>query len=159
MQWYQKIDWWNIAFSVFFVFLLYVAFRLVTQSGVTASGISLGDTIIMALATFRLTRLMVYDSITKWVRNLFEDGKPMTFIGTAKTLVNCPWCMGLWFALIVTTVYFTAPILWFFMFVLALSAIASVMQISANAIGWSAEYKKQMVLRTRGDKPTAGTCG
>jgi len=142
----KRIDWWNIAFSLFFILLMYVGYQLVLAAGVRPRYISLWDTTIMALAAFRLTRIVVYDSITKWFRALFDDGKEYTFWGTLKTLVNCPWCMGLWFALVVATAFFTSPFLWFFIFILALGGVASFIQIVANLIGWSAEHGKKKAL-------------
>ncbi|XKT74401.1 MAG: DUF1360 domain-containing protein [Patescibacteria group bacterium UBA2163] len=141
----RRIDWWNLFFIFFFVYLMYLGFRLVEASSGALATISVWDTIIMALAIFRLTRLAVYDSITQWIRDLFEDGAPRTFLGTIKTLINCPWCAGLWFALVVVVAYVTSPFLWFFIFVLALSGLATFMQLLTNFVGWSAEYKKQQV--------------
>lgn len=138
----KRIDWWSIFFSLFFVYLMYFGYRIVIVDGGVPQYISVWDATIMTLATFRLTRLVVYDSITKWLRDLFEDAETFTFLGTIKILVNCPWCMGLWFALVVATAYFTSPFLWFFIFVLALGGTASFIQTLANLVGWSAEYKK-----------------
>lgn len=156
----STIDWWNLFFTGFFVFLVYIAFLIVVERGVVPGSISLWDTVIMALAAFRLTRLVVYDSIMRWFRDLFEDSAPRTFMGTIKTLVNCPWCMGLWFALIVGTAYFVAPVLWFFVYVLALAALATLIQLTANLIGWSAELKKRTVLSaSNSNQSSSGTCG
>lgn len=147
----KRIDWWNLFFTFFFVLLAYVAYRLILFSGTVPQSISLWDASLMALATFRLTRLVVYDSITGWLRAFFEDGRPYTFVGTVKTLINCPWCIGLWFALVVATAYFVAPFLWFFVFILALGGVASVLQLTANFIGWHAEYRKHKTLRIEKD--------
>lgn len=138
----KRIDWWNVVFSLFFVFLMYLAYRIVIVDGGVPQYISVWDATIMTLATFRLTRLVVYDAITRWFRDIFADSKEFTLMGTIKTLINCPWCMGLWFALLVATAYFTSPFLWFFIFVLALAGAGSFVQIFANLVGWSAEYKK-----------------
>lgn len=140
----KRIDWWNLAFILFFIFLTYLAFELVMER-VAPSSVSLWDTTIMAFAAFRLTRLVVYDSITRWVRDLFEDGQEYTFIGTLKTLINCPWCVGLWFALVVSTAFFLAPYSWFVIYVIALGGAASLIQVLANLIGWSAEHKKRSI--------------
>lgn len=155
----RRIDWWNIVFTAFFVFLVYVAFRIVTAVGLSPHSISLWDTTLMALAAFRLTRLFVYDTIMAWFRDFFAGGKPMTFVGTIKTLVNCPWCMGLWFALVVATAYFVAPVIWFFMFVLALAGLTTLLQLLANLIGWNAELKKRRALALEADDAAPQKCG
>lgn len=130
---------------------MYVGYTLVVTRGGNPQYISVWDATIMALATFRLTRLVVYDAITRWVRDFFEDAKEFTFMGTVKTLINCPWCVGLWFALVVATAYFTSPFLWFFIFVLALAGVASFVQLTANLVGWSAEHRKRKVVGDKGE--------
>lgn len=145
----KRIDWWNLAFSLFFILLMYWGYTIVTTFDGVPRSVSVWDATLMTLATFRLTRLAVYDSITRWVRDFFDDAKEFTFFGTIKTLVNCPWCMALWFALIVATAYFTSPFLWFFIFVLALGGAASFIQIVANGVGWSAEHRKKKVLNNQ----------
>jgi len=139
----KRIDWWNLFFTLFFIGLVYVAFELILWSGGSPRAVSVWDSVLMMLATFRLTRLVVYDSITRWIRDWFEDGREYSFLGTLKTLINCPWCVGLWFAAVVAAAYFIAPFSWFFIFILALGGAASLLQIIANGLGWSAEYRKR----------------
>jgi len=155
-----RIDWWNIFFTLFFVVLTFIAYRLIILTGSVPQNISLWDAVIMTLATFRLTRLVVYDAITRWFRACFVHGEEYTFVGTIKTLINCPWCMGLWFALIVATAYFIWPPLWFFIFILALGGAATLVQLLANGIGWNAEYKKRLVQGMPAvEDGKHGTCG
>jgi hypothetical protein len=144
---HNRVDGWNLFFTLLFIALAYSAYRLLVSQGTAPQSIGLWDATLMALATFRLTRLVVYDNITRWLRDFFEDGREYTFVGTIKTLINCPWCMGLWFALIVPTAYFFAPFLWFFIFVLALAGAATLIQLFANLLGWSAEYRKLKTLK------------
>lgn len=145
----KRIDWWNILFTAFFIVFVYAAFELAASSGVTPHSVSMWDAFLMMLATFRLTRLVVYDSITRWFRNFFVDAKEYTFLGTIKTLINCPWCIGLWFAVIVAAAYFVTPFAWFFIFILALGGAATLVQLSANLLGWNAEYRKLKTLDKR----------
>ena len=63
--------------------------------------------IIACLAVFRLAELIAIDDgpgdALLWIRaklgayDLGEDGRPETSIGRA---VICPWCLGIWLALI-----------------------------------------------------------
>ncbi len=154
----QRIDFWNIAFSLFFLFLMIVGYGMVLERGGAPTTISPWEAFILAMAAFRLTRLVVYDSITKWFRDLVEESTPRTFWGTVRTLVNCPWCCGLWFALVVSVAYFAWPQSWFFIFVLALGGAASVLQIAANLIGWNAEFKKRATL-SGSERDVGSKCG
>lgn len=134
---------WNIGFTVFYAVLLLVMmvvlFRL---EGSLPTAISFFDVALIVLATFRLIRLFVYDKVMRWFRDLFASAKR----GPAKTLsdlLGCPWCLGLWMGTFVVFFYFLLPdIAWFIILILAVSSLASVFQLLANLIGWSAERGK-----------------
>lgn len=152
----SRIDWWNIFFLLLFVLCALVGFRLVENAHAIVT-LTLWEATLLSLAAFRLTRLTVYDSITRWFRDLFENGQPYTFTGTVRTLVHCPWCTGLWFALVLLTAHFAFPWSRFFILILALGGVASLMQVGANLLGWSAEKKKRDTVGTPG--ASGGTCG
>lgn len=90
------------------------------------------DFIILAFASFRLTRLIVFDKITAFIRSPFfneieetnqngeiilyyvpKDGLIKNFFGE---LLSCYWCTGVWSTVLLCIVYLyfpaiTAPIL------------------------------------------------
>jgi len=86
---------------------------------------SVFDFVLLCLATFRLTRLFVYDRITWFIRKPFhheyeetlEDGTIENFIevkgnGIRKffgELLSCYWCTGVWCALILYSGYLFVP--------------------------------------------------
>lgn len=86
---------------------------------------SIIDFILLSLATFRLTRLFVFDKITQFLRKPFiheydetlEDGTIETYIEVKGTgmkrfigeLLSCYWCTGVWCAAIIYTGYVTVP--------------------------------------------------
>ncbi|MCE9644105.1 DUF1360 domain-containing protein [Candidatus Parcubacteria bacterium] len=152
---------WNFLFSLLFLALLggamYILYRNV---GSLPQSIPLADFSLIALATFRLTRLFVYDKITAWFRDLFKESRETTLDGityversvpqdgprrTISDLLSCPWCLGVWFALFTTTLYFLASWSWYLILVLALSGVATLLQLGANLLGWSAELQKLKV--------------
>ncbi len=145
------MPFWNTLFSLFFVGLTFAALYLLDQTVGVPLSIDLFDLALITLAVFRLTRLVVYDSIMKFFRDWFENAREGTFLGTLRTLVNCPWCMGLWFALSVTFFYFFYLEAWFVILVLAIAGVSSFIQILANWVGWSAEHKKKKVLHFKQD--------
>jgi hypothetical protein len=67
---------------------------------------------LLALAVFRLTRLVGWDTITtkvrEWVTGYDDDGAPVDVIldrdrgwrPYANALIRCPWCVGFWLSLI-----------------------------------------------------------
>lgn len=138
-----RIDWWNLFFSALFVVLVFLALLYLGTLNRIPVWIPVFDFVLIALAAMRLTRLMVYDSITAFIRNAFAGNEQHSFAGTLHTLMTCPWCVGLWAGFMVSFFYFLTPYAWFFIFALAVAAVASVLQILVNLIGWSAERAKQ----------------
>jgi hypothetical protein len=66
--------------------------------------------LIYALAVARLTGLVTDDTITENARDAvigWLDDRPATLGNYLATLITCPWCAGMWIALI------TSPMVWF----------------------------------------------
>lgn len=86
--------------------------------------ITLMELMLFALASFRLTRLIVYDQITEFLRKPFleeqieiEDGKEEIYVvpkdhlilGFFGKLLTCHWCTGIWSAIIIFAAYSLYP--------------------------------------------------
>jgi hypothetical protein len=153
----MKHAFWNVFFGVFFLALVLVGTGWLYNHGRLPTFVTIGDFFLIALAVFRLVRLVSYDIITGFLRDWLVPKDKETFLGTLGSLIACPWCAGLWFAFFVTFFYFATPLAWFFILVLAIAGIASVVQILANLIGWSAELKKRTVLGP--EHKSGSTCG
>lgn len=157
---------WNFILSLFFIAVLVAAaYIMKSVRGGYLISVSPYDAILMALATFRITRLVVYDKITRWFRELFVSTRHVEKEGsvwvevvphanglrhTIYDLLQCPWCIGVWSALIVVFCYFIFAWAWFVIFFLALAGAGSLIQVVANAIGWRAEKLKLEVLEREG---------
>lgn len=149
---------WNFILSVLFVVVLIYALRAMwLEYGAFPQGVDVFDALLMAFAAFRITRLVVYDKITRWFRELFmhkvefeRDGVMWVEVrghirglrATLHDLLSCPWCIGFWSALVVAFCYFMFPWAWFVIFFLALAGVGSFIQLAANAVGWKAENLK-----------------
>lgn len=109
--------------------------------------------LILSLATFRLTRLMVYDKITAFFREQFWDvvevrgkrvlEKPQR--GPRRTiadLLSCPWCIGMWMGATVVFFYHLTLFAWFPIMFLAVAGLGSLLQIATNLLGWRAEQAR-----------------
>lgn len=84
------------------------------------------DFVLLIFASFRLTRLMVYDKITEFVRRPFHstieesmpDGTTETYIEIKGTglrnwigeLLSCHWCTGFWCSLVLYSGYKFIPL-------------------------------------------------
>src|SRR3990167_3275543 len=92
---------WNFWLSVFFVIVLAAALLEMKEvRGGFLVPVSPFDAIMMTFATFRVTRLVVYDRIMLWFREFFEDRKS-GLMAVVSDLLQCPWCIGIWAALAV----------------------------------------------------------
>jgi ABC-type Fe3+-siderophore transport system permease subunit len=146
---------WNIIFILFYAGLLTMAAIILnTEARMPYADLSVLDLTLISLASFRLTRMFVYDSMTKFLREQFWDVKmvrnkvmlvkPVT--GPRRTLADlmgCPWCFGVWATTCVAFFYLLTPYAYFPILILALSGVATMLQLFANMVGWKAEQLKR----------------
>ncbi len=151
-------NFWNFVFSILFLLVLGGAVWVIYQvRGSYPTAVPLFDAVMMGFAAFRMTRLIVYDKITRWFREIFADTVEVERNGvvyievkpygrgvrhTIHDLLACPWCIGFWGALIISFAYFVFPWAWYIIFFIALAGLGSLLQITANLIGWKAEDAK-----------------
>lgn len=146
---------WNFVFTVFFgVLVIMGAIILETESRIPLTELSLVDYVLITLASWRLTRLFVYDVVLKFFREQFLDAKkvgrgyrlekpPAGPRRTLSDLLSCPWCFGMWAAATVTFFYLITPYAVFPVILLAVAAVATFLQLLANLVGHRAEQLKQ----------------
>ena len=129
---------------------------LQSEARVAYSELNLVDFVLITLASFRITRLFVYDSMTKFLREQFYDVKvvrtKITLVkpggGPRRTLADlmtCPWCFGIWATSTIVFFYLLTPLAYVPVLILALSSVVSMLQITANMIGWKSEQLKKEV--------------
>ncbi len=149
---------WSIIFGSFFLLLVVMgSIILETESRIPLADLALVDFVLVTLATWRLTRLFVYDDIMRFLREQFYDvvkvGKKSELarpkVGPRRVLAelfSCPWCMSVWLGALVLFVYLLTPYAYYLVVVLAISAVASVLQISTNLISHQAERAKRSLV-------------
>jgi len=149
---------WNIVCLLFFLWLVVIGGMILEyKDSMSYVDLTLFDLVLISLASFRVIRLFVYDSVTKFFREQFYDAK-VTKTGTVTLhkpakglrrtiidLLSCPWCFGVWATAMVTFFYLLTPIAFFPILILAVSAVATWLQLFANMIGWKAEQLKRDV--------------
>ena len=102
--------------------------------------------LILGLAAFRLTRLIVFDKITEPMRRPFfneveekdEEGNVAVYLvpkergirGWIGELLACYWCTGVWVSLLLFSLYMSKwPAGEFIILILAIAAIASILEV------------------------------
>lgn len=148
---------WNIIFLAFFLLLVIFAMNVLEDRGyVRYYMLGVFDIALLSLATFRLTRLFVYDTIMKFFREMFWNAEQMNgeviftkpVRGPRRTLADltsCLWCMGMWNAATLTFFYLLTPWAYVPMVILAVAGLGSFFQLVANMVGWKAEAMKRRV--------------
>jgi len=146
---------WNLVFSLFFFgVMVMAAIILETESRIAFTELTLVDYVLITLATWRVTRLFIYDAITKFIREQFWDlvtvGKKSELekprFGPRRTiadLLSCPWCFSIWAAAVVIFFYLITPYAVYPVMLLALSAVATFLQLLSNLVGHKAELLKR----------------
>jgi hypothetical protein len=145
---------WNIVFTLFFVVMIIMgAIILDSEAHLQVVDLNTLDLLLITLATWRVTRLVVYDAVMKWFREQFWDAR-RTKSGvvlekpargprrTLADLLGCPWCFGVWAAALVTFFYLLTPWAYFPTLLLAVAAVATYLQLLANLTGHAAERLK-----------------
>ncbi|GHH98449.1 DUF1360 domain-containing protein [Neobacillus kokaensis] len=107
--------------------------------------ITLLQLLILSFASFRLTRLFVFDKITEFIRNPFfdevkeenEEGETEVYYIPKQTgvkrffgeLLSCYWCTGIWMTILIVSLYFLLPVYSEpVILVLAIAGIASMIE-------------------------------
>jgi hypothetical protein len=146
----------NLGFTALFVGL--IAAQLISIWKLEGTiNLNLTDFVLLSLALFRLTRLFVYDQVTQFVRDLFVDitekkgalerhEKPFGLERALSDIFKCPWCFSIWAGSVFVWAYIMFPaIMLYVALILALSGVATYLQLGANLLGHKAEHEKKIV--------------
>ena len=108
--------------------------------------ISIFEFLLLCLATFRLTRLLVFDTITVFLRRPFHElieetnteGQVETYLHIKGDglkfwigeLLSCYWCVGVWVAIFFVLAYTFIPVyVGPVVLILAVAGIASIIEM------------------------------
>lgn len=111
---------------------------------------------LISLAVFRLTRLIVFDKITAFLRSPFmmdyevtnDDGEIETYLiprehgirGWIGELISCYWCTGIWVTLCLFFIQQAYPIVGNpLIIILAIAGVAALIEAVLHAIMTDAE--------------------
>ena len=137
---------WNVIFLLFFLCLVFMATVILQSESIRPlNTLTVTDFTIIALASFRIVRLVLRDIIFGFFREQFYDAveqkgsillvKPEN--GPRRTLVDlltCPWCFGIWAAFMVSFFYLLTPYAYYPILLLALSSVTTFLQLFAEAL-------------------------
>ncbi len=134
---------WNFLYTIIFLSLtLFLGWFLWSKS-LYISQLSVFDFIILSLATYRLTRLLIYDKVLNFIRDkIVQSTSEKGWIKSSQYFLTCPWCAGVWMSLFITSLYLYHDLGKFLAYILAISGVASFIHITITLLGWIAEERK-----------------
>ena len=142
---------WNFLATLFYIACLVGLAYLFRLNGITKEDFRLGDIALLSVATYRFTRILVFDKIFKFFRDFLKSREKLYVFYVIREIITCPWCAGVWVALIMTALYYLVPFGDIFTILLTISGIASFLVVSVNYLGLSTEEKQQKVKELRDD--------
>lgn len=132
----------NFIATLIFVGLVFVLGLALDSKGVRAEDFTLGNLALMVLATYRMTRILVFDKIFKLFRDFFRAHQKLYVMYVIKEIITCPWCAGVWVALVIVAAWFLVPFGQLFVILMAISGVASFIVILVNLLGLHTEEKQ-----------------
>ena len=139
---------WNFWATVFFVVCLVGLGVLLDNKGIRIEDFKVGNITLMTLATYRLTRILVFDKIFKLFRDFFRTHQRLYIFYVIKEIITCPWCAGVWVALTIVGLWFLVPYGNLLIILLSISGMASFIVVLVNYLGLSTE-EKQFVMQEK----------
>lgn len=149
----RKHQAWNFWSAFIYFGLVVLTGWLLERKGLDITQMTLRDFILIVLATYRLTRVVVFEKIFKYLRDLLKSRQNLYLIGTLSSIITCPWCAGIWITLVMVIFYFLVPYGILLVYVLALAGVASVVILISNLLHMRAEQKQRIHYREKSDRP------
>ncbi len=133
---------WNILSMLTYAVLVVLLGRYLDQNAFKLEDISVWEWIILALATFRLTRMILYDRVFKFLRDWIKPFSRYGLILSLRSLFTCPWCAGVWVALIIFVLYRLVPYGDVFVYLLSIAAVGTLIQLVSGLMSLTIEKKE-----------------
>ncbi len=145
---------WNFASLFLFFALVAVTGYFMKAGNIDIIDITTTDLIILTLAIYRVTRVVVFEKIFKYFRDFVKANNRAYFMRTLCYIITCPWCASVWITLVMVVFFFLIPYGVLLVYLMAISGVASFLVMLSNYLGLSV-YEKE---KKKNKKPkTPGT--
>lgn len=135
---------WNFWSAFVFFGLVALVGYLLSRKDIDIREISMKEAVVFILASYRMTRILVFEKIFKYLRDVLKRRNHLLFIGTMSSIITCPWCMGVWVTLLIIVFYHLIPYGDLLVYVLALAGIASLVTLLSNLLHMRAESRQRI---------------
>ena len=85
---------WNFLATLFYIISVIALGYALKVNEISVNDIRFRDLALITLATYRLTRLLVFDAIFKLFRDLIKARASYLVFYVIREIITCPWCAG-----------------------------------------------------------------
>jgi len=135
---------WNFWSAFVFFGLVVLMGYLLEKKGIEIRELAFKDALVIILASYRMTRILVFEKIFKYLRDVLKKRQDYYIIGTIHSIITCPWCLGVWVTLLIIVFYYLVPYGDLLAYVLALAGIASLVILFSNLVHMWTEHKQRI---------------
>ena len=140
----RKHQAWNFWSAFVFFGLVVLVGYLLRKKGVDIEEMTLKEAVLIILASYRMTRILVFEKIFKYFRDVLKRREDLYLIGTLSSIITCPWCAGVWVTLVIIVFYYLVPFGVVLVYVLALAGVASMVILLSNLLHMWTDRKQRI---------------
>jgi len=140
----RKHQAWNFWSAFVFFGLVVLVGYLLGKKGVNIEEMTFKEALLIILASYRMTRILVFEKIFKYFRDVLKNREDLYLIGTLSSIITCPWCAGVWVTLVIIVFYYLVPFGVVLVYVLALAGVASVVILLSNLLHMWTDRKQRI---------------
>ncbi|MDF1574182.1 MAG: DUF1360 domain-containing protein [Bacteroidales bacterium] len=140
----RKHQAWNFWSAFVFFGAIALAGYFLKREGIDIRDLTIKEAVLVILASFRMTRILVFEKIFKYFRDVLKKRENFYVIGTIHSMVTCPWCAGVWVTLIIIVFYFLVPYGDLLVYVLALAGLVSMVILISNLLHMYTERRQRI---------------
>jgi hypothetical protein len=145
----RKHQAWNFwSAFVFFGAVVLVGY-LLGKKGVDIERMTFKEATVIVLASYRMTRILVFEKIFKYFRDVLKRREDLYLIGTLSSIITCPWCAGVLVTLVIIVFYYLVPFGTVLVYVLALAGVASMVILISNLLHMWTDRKQRIHQREK----------
>lgn len=140
----RKHQAWNFWSAFVFLSAVVLVGYFLRKKGVDMEELTLTQALLIILASYRMTRILVFEKIFKYFRDVLKKRENLYVIGTIHSMITCPWCAGVWVTLIIIVLYFLVPFGVLLVYVLALAGLVSMVILVSNLLHMYTERRQRI---------------
>ena len=140
----RKHQAWNFWSAFVFLSAVGLVGFFLGRKGVAIEELTFKEALVVILASYRMTRILVFERIFKYFRDVLKRREDLYVIGTIHAMITCPWCAGVWVTLIILVLYYLVPFGVLLVYVLALAGLASMMILVSNLLHMYTERRQRI---------------